>query len=122
MVLVSAGATDTETDLEWTSQKILGLRVFPDADGKMNLSLADVGGELLVISQFTLHGDCRKGRRPSFVAAMEPVRAEEFYNRFVEMLRKEVPTVETGIFGADMKVSLCNDGPVTLLIDSGKLF
>ena len=122
LVLVSAAAADSEADLEWTAQKILGLRVFPDSAGKMNLSLAEVDGELLVISQFTLHGDCRKGKRPSFIAAMEPVKAEEYYNRFVNILKKEARRVETGIFGADMQVSLVNEGPVTLLIDSAKLF
>ncbi len=122
VVLLGAAAGDTARDLQYTLDKIVGLRVFEDADGKMNLSLAEVAGALLVVSQFTLLGDCRKGRRPSFAHAMPPEPAEQLYRSFVEQARKRGLTVETGRFRADMEVHLVNDGPVTLLIDSRKLF
>ncbi len=122
LVLVSAGHEDSEKDIAWMAKKIVNLRVFPDDEDRMNFSLKDVDGELLIVSQFTLHGTCQKGNRPSFVAAMEPVRAEAMYNDFVETLKQSISVVETGIFGAMMKVSLTNDGPVTLLIDSHKKF
>lgn len=121
LVLLGAGAGDTERDLEYVASKILGLRIFPDEDGKMNHSLVDIGGAALVVSQFTLYGDTRKGRRPSFVRAMDPGEASPMVDRFVERLAREVK-VATGRFGADMDVRLCNRGPVTLLIDSTKTF
>ena len=121
LVLLGAGAGDTERDLEYVASKVLGLRIFPDEDGKMNRSLVDIGGEALVVSQFTLYGDTRKGRRPSFVRAMDPGEASPMVDRFVERLAREVK-VATGRFGADMDVRLCNRGPVTLLIDSTKTF
>jgi D-aminoacyl-tRNA deacylase len=121
-VLLGAAADDTEADLTYTLDKVLSLRVFEDADGKMNLSLDEVGGALLVVSQFTLLGDCRKGRRPSFVHAMAPVPAEAMYEAFVRRARERGYTVATGAFGAHMAVELVNDGPVTLLVDSRKLF
>ena len=105
-------------NLEWMADKIVGLRVFRDPEGKMNLSLDDVGGELLVVSQFTLYGDVRKGRRPSFVSAAGPDRAIPLYDRFVDLLRQRAPgRVETGRFGAVMDVESVNQGPVTLILE-----
>jgi D-tyrosyl-tRNA(Tyr) deacylase len=118
LVLLGAGAGDGARDVEWMVQKIVGLRVFEDADGKMNLSLKEVGGSLLVVSQFTLYGDCRKGRRPSFVGAMEPGGAERVVEQFVALARRDVPHVATGRFRTHMHVHSTNDGPVTLLLDS----
>jgi D-tyrosyl-tRNA(Tyr) deacylase len=108
--------TATET-LPWMADKVIGLRLFGDADGKMNLGLADVGGALLVVSQFTLYGDAQKGRRPSFIDAARPEIAEPLYDRFVELLRTRGVAVETGEFGAMMDIELVNDGPVTLWIE-----
>lgn len=122
LLLLGAGTNDTAEDLDWMLEKILNLRIFRDDEDKMNLSLLDVGGELLVVSQFTLYGDCRKGRRPSFVHALEPDRAEQMYDDFVDKARERVDRVGTGRFGAMMDVELINDGPVTLLIDSEKVF
>jgi D-tyrosyl-tRNA(Tyr) deacylase len=122
VVLVAAGEGDDETAVQWTAEKIATLRIFPDDAGQMNRSVADVGGAILAVSQFTLYGDCRKGRRPSFVRALEPVAAEKLYDRFVAKLRETGIPVETGRFRADMQVELINDGPVTLLIDSAKEF
>jgi len=122
LVLLAAGQGDGPGDVEWMAHRIGGLRVFEDPQGKMNLDLADVGGALLVISQFTLYGDCRKGRRPSFVQALEPVAAEALVQDFVARCRDLSLPVETGVFGAHMEVSLVNDGPVTLLLDSRKGF
>ena len=122
LVLLAAGDGDTEVDVDYMVHKICGLRVFEDAEGRMNLGLADVGGSLLVVSQFTLFGDCRKGRRPSFVHALEPVAAAALVDRFVARSRETCDHVEAGRFQADMQVHLVNDGPVTLLIDSRKTF
>ncbi|MFO1007697.1 MAG: D-aminoacyl-tRNA deacylase [Planctomycetaceae bacterium] len=122
LVLLGVAADDQREDVVATATKIVGLRVFEDDAGKMNRSLADVGGAMLVVSQFTLLGDCRTGRRPSFVAAAPPERANTLYQEFIAEVRGQGITVETGKFQADMKVSLTNDGPVTLLIDSKKLF
>ncbi|GLI58202.1 D-aminoacyl-tRNA deacylase [Propionigenium maris DSM 9537] len=118
MILLGITHTDTEKDVKWMVDKITGLRVFEDENGKMNLSLEDVGGELLIVSQFTLYGDARKGRRPSFIDAARPEKAIPLYEKFVEMAREKGVKVATGEFGADMKVSLINDGPVTLIVDS----
>lgn len=118
LILFGACETDTEDMLQKYVDKIVKLRVFPDENGKTNLSLADVGGELLIVSQFTLYADCRKGNRPSFVHAGDPAHAEALYNRFVELCREQVSTVETGIFGEYMKVNLENDGPFTIVLDS----
>ncbi len=121
VVLVGITHTDTKDDAAYIAKKVSGLRVFEDADGKMNLSLADVGGEILSISQFTLYGDCRKGNRPSFVGAARPEQARPLYDYFNEILRREYGLrVATGHFGADMKVDFINDGPVTILIDSSE--
>jgi len=122
LVLLGVGQRDDEADVVYMTQKIAGLRIFPDQEGKMNLSVVDVKGTVLVVSQFTLYGDCRKGRRPSFVASKEPVEAEQLVRDFCSKLGELVEDVEEGVFGADMKVHLTNDGPVTLLIDSEKTF
>ncbi|MGG1313897.1 MULTISPECIES: D-aminoacyl-tRNA deacylase [Cohnella] len=118
LLLVGIKQEDTEADLAWMADKVAGLRIFEDGEGKMNLSLMDVGGAVLSVSQFTLYGDCRKGRRPNFMAAARPEKASELYDRFNAMLREKGITVATGIFGAMMEVSLVNDGPVTLVLDS----
>lgn len=118
LVLLGAGEDDGPEDLEWILRKLLSLRIFADESGRMNLSVQDVGGALLVVSQFTLYGDCRRGRRPSFDKAMEPVQAEAIYEEFVSRARQQGVPVETGRFGAMMQVELSNDGPVTLLLDS----
>lgn len=118
VVLLGVSGDDGLEDVEYLADKIVNLRVFEDSDGKMNLSLKDVGGDLLVISQFTLYGDCRKGRRPSFTQAAPPERAEELYEEFVKECRLRDVRVETGQFQAHMEVELVNDGPVTLIIYS----
>ncbi len=120
LLLVGFTEGDTEEDLAWMADKVVGLRVFNDADGKMNEGLAQVGGAILVVSQFTLYGDTRKGRRPSFVKAAHPDEAIPLYRRFVELLGERAPgAVETGEFGAMMDVHLVNDGPVTLVLERG---
>jgi D-tyrosyl-tRNA(Tyr) deacylase len=119
-VLLLAGFTDGDgdEDVGWMADKVVDLRIFPDEDGKMNRSLADVGGDVLVVSQFTLYGDVRKGRRPSFVAAASPEVAVPLYERFVAELRRAAPgRVETGRFGAVMEVDSVNEGPVTLVLE-----
>lgn len=120
VVLLGVATGDGDDDLRWLVDKVVGLRVFEDAHGKINLALADVGGELLVVSQFTLLGDCRKGRRPSFIAAAAPDMAERVYEQFVAAARAQGVTVATGRFRTHMHVELVNDGPVTLLIDSAE--
>ena len=123
LVLLGVGEDDSEADLDYLVRKVVGLRVFEDARGAMNRSLLDVGGELLVVSQFTLYGDCRKGRRPSFIKAMAPGPAEELCRAFAQRARAMgVSQVAEGRFGAMMDVELVNNGPVTLLLDSSKLF
>ena len=117
LLLVGLTHSDTASQLEWMAEKIAGLRLFADADGKMNLGLADVGGAVLVVSQFTLYGDSAKGRRPSFVDAARPEIAKPLYDRFVALLRERALPVETGEFGAMMDVELVNDGPVTLWLE-----
>lgn len=121
LIFLGVGDGDTETDLKYIADKAMGLRIFSDENDKMNLNVSDIGGEILVISQFTLYGDCRKGRRPNFTASMEPVKANELYERFIGYLRENGMTVQHGEFGADMKVELLNDGPVTILLDSSKI-
>lgn len=122
LVFLGVGALDDETDLDYMVNKVLGLRIFEDEDDKMNLSLEDIGGDLLVVSQFTLYGDARKGRRPSFTESAPPEMGEEFYEMFLDKCRTSGLKVEAGIFGADMKVALVNDGPVTIMLDSKKTF
>ena len=121
-VLVGIGKEDTIDDLKYMKDKVLNLRVFEDEEDKMNLSLLDIKGELLLISQFTLYGDARKGRRPNFMNALGGEEAKKFYDKFIEMMKETGLKVETGIFGADMKVDIKNDGPVTILLDSSKNF
>lgn len=118
LVLLGVAATDTDAELAWLADKIVGLRIFDDDAGKMNLSLADVGGAMLVVSQFTLYGDCRKGRRPSFIDAAPPERAAALYERFVAHVAKAGIPTATGRFRTMMSVELANDGPVTLWIDT----
>ena len=118
LLLLGVEKNDTEEDAEKLIKKIINLRIFTDSSGKMNLSLLDISGELLVISQFTLYGDCRKGRRPSFSKAAGAELGKELYNYFLYKARSAVEVVEAGVFGADMQVSLVNDGPVTFVIDS----
>ena len=122
LVLVGVGRGDGPADLEWLAEKIVALRVFGDANEQMNLSVQDVAGELLVVSQFTLHGDCRKGRRPSYSDAAPPEEAQRLYEQLLARLRAAGLTVQAGVFRAMMKVALVNDGPVTLLLDSRKTF
>ncbi len=118
LVLLGVARGDTEAEAKWLAHKIANLRIFPDAEGKMNLSLLKTGGGVLAVSQFTLHGDVRRGFRPSFVRAAPPEVAEPLFDRFVALLREEgVAQVETGRFGAHMHVELLNDGPVTILLD-----
>lgn len=121
-VLVGIGKEDTIEDLKYIKDKVLNLRVFSDENDKMNLSLKDVGGELLLISQFTLYGDCRKGRRPNFMSALGGEEAKNLFDQFVSICREEGIKVETGIFGANMKVDILNDGPVTILLESDRTF
>jgi len=118
VVLLGVGQKDTEKDLGWIVDKIINLRIF-EKDGKFDLSLIDVSGELLVISQFTLYGDCSKGRRPSFSNAMDAAGAKALFELFVAKAKQKIKKVEKGIFQASMKVSLVNEGPVTLIVDSG---
>ncbi len=122
LVLLGVAEIDTAEDASWISAKIAGLRVFEDGEGKMNLSLAEIGGAILLVSQFTLYGDCRKGRRPSFVEAARPEKANALYESVAAELRGLGLPVETGTFQAHMDVRLLNDGPVTLLLDSQKAF
>lgn len=117
LLFVGLTHADTEAQLAWMAEKVIGLRLFGDADGKMNLGLDDVGGALLVVSQFTLYGDAQKGRRPSFIDAARPEQAVPLYERFVTMLRERGARVETGEFGAVMDVELVNEGPVTLWLE-----
>ena len=118
VVFIAVARNDTEKDADFLTGKLAALRIFPDAQGKMNLSLLDTGGELLIVSNFTLYGDCRKGRRPSFDQAAPPERARELYNYFVDCARKICPVVRTGVFQAHMSVQIDNSGPVTLICDS----
>ena len=121
-VLIGISCDDNEVDLKYIKDKIINLRIFEDENFKMNKSLMDIGGEMLVISQFTLYGDCRKGRRPNFMAALGGEEAKKLYDQIVLMIKECGIKVETGIFGADMKVDIQNDGPVTILLDSKKNF
>ncbi len=119
LVFLGIGSSDSEADSDYLIKKIINLRIFNDSDSKMNLSLKDVNGELLVISQFTLYADTQKGNRPSYTSAAQPIVAKEIYNSFLSKLETVFEKkIESGIFGADMKVELLNDGPVTIIIDS----
>ena len=122
LVLLGVGGGDTRTEVDYLAEKIVGLRIFEDATGKMNLSLAEVGGALLVVSHFTLYGDARRGKRPSFDAAAAPEQARELYEYFVETVRAAGLRCATGRFQETMQVELVNEGPVTILLDSGKGF
>jgi D-tyrosyl-tRNA(Tyr) deacylase len=117
LLLVGFGHQEEVDALDWMARKTTGLRVFNDDEGKMNLSVQDVGGEILIVSQFTLYGDARKGNRPSFVEAGRPEESEPLYDQFVRKIKEIHPRTTTGSFGADMKVSLVNDGPVTLILE-----
>ena len=117
LILIGIGKEDSRQTADLYIRKMLGLRIFADENGKTNLSLRDVGGGLLLVSQFTLYADCRKGNRPGFTDAQEPVRAQELYEYIIHECRKQVPVVQTGEFGADMQVSLCNDGPFTIILE-----
>ncbi|MFD3156427.1 D-aminoacyl-tRNA deacylase [Haloimpatiens sp. FM7330] len=121
-ILLGVEKEDTLNDLKYLKDKILNLRIFEDENGKMNKSLLDINGELIIVSQFTLCGDCRKGRRPNFMNALSGIDAQKFYLEFIEQCKKEVTRVECGVFGADMMVNIENDGPVTILVDSNKNF
>ena len=122
VVLLGIHREDTVKEIEWMTDKIINLRIFEDENGKMNRSLADIGGEVLIVSQFTLYGDCRKGRRPGYSTAAPPKIAEPLYLRFVEEVKNRQVNVATGTFQANMAVELVNDGPVTLMLDSEKKF
>lgn len=122
VIFLGIRSGDGITDLQWLSEKAVNLRIFEDGQGKMNRSLADIDGEMLIISQFTLYGDCRKGRRPGFSSAAPPEIAEPLYRQFIENIRNRQVRVATGVFQAAMEVELVNDGPVTLLLDSEKQF
>jgi D-tyrosyl-tRNA(Tyr) deacylase len=121
LILLGVGQDDTIREADWLVEKVANLRIFEDDQGKMNLSLLEVGGEALVVSQFTLFGDCRKGRRPSFTQAARPEQAVPLYEHFVARLRERLPKVATGVFQTHMDVSLTNDGPVTLWLDTAEL-
>ncbi|HCM92102.1 MAG TPA: D-tyrosyl-tRNA(Tyr) deacylase [Lachnospiraceae bacterium] len=121
MVLIGAGKEDNDAIADKMVNKLLGLRIFPDENDKTNLSLADVNGELLMISQFTLYADCKKGNRPSFIRAGAPDEANRLYEYIVDKCRQKVPKVDTGEFGAQMQVSLVNEGPFTIILDSDEL-
>ena len=118
VLLVGITHDDTELELKWMADKLAGLRIFEDESGKMNLDIAETGGSILSVSQFTLFGDCRKGRRPSFMKAARPEHAEPMYHMFNDLLRAKGLRVETGQFGAEMDVSLVNDGPITIIVDT----
>lgn len=122
LVLLGVGIEDSSQDLAWMVDKIVGLRVFEDEEGKMNRSILEEKGEILLVSQFTLYGDCRRGKRPSFSTAAPPQKAKALYDEAVRKIAASGVPVETGIFQADMKIDLVNDGPVTLLLDSEKTF
>ena len=122
LVFIGVSQDDTEEIANRMIRKLLGMRIFEDENGKTNLSLADIGGELLLISQFTLYADCKKGNRPSFIRAGNPELANHLYEYIISECRKQIPNVQVGSFGADMKVSLLNDGPFTVMLDSKEIF
>ena len=122
LLLLGIHSSDTDSDIDYIISKTIGLRIFEDQNGVMNLSAAEKDYEILIVSQFTLYGDVRKGKRPSYSDAMPPDKASAFYEKFISEFRLKYPKVKVGIFGADMKVSLVNSGPVTILLDSSKIF
>jgi D-tyrosyl-tRNA(Tyr) deacylase len=121
LMLVGFHKEDTDTDSDYIISKSTGLRIFGDADGMMNLSVSDIDGEILVVSQFTLYGDARKGKRPSFSTSMPPAEAKLFYDDFINRFRRSFSSLKSGVFAADMEVSLVNSGPVTIMLDSSKI-
>ena len=121
LILVGFHKEDTISDSDYIISKSTGLRIFEDDNGLMNLSVSDIGGEILVVSQFTLYGDSRKGKRPSFSTSMPPAEALQFYDNFIKHFKENFPSVKCGVFGADMEVSLVNSGPVTIILDSSKI-
>lgn len=121
LVLIGISQEDDRAIADKMTKKLIGLRIFEDSQGKTNLALKDVDGQLLLVSQFTLYADCRKGNRPSFINAGNPALARELYDYIIAECKKEIPVVQTGEFGADMKISLCNDGPFTVILDSKEL-
>jgi D-tyrosyl-tRNA(Tyr) deacylase len=122
LVYLGVGKEDTLKDAEFMAEKLINLRIFPDDDGKMNRSLLDVGGAVLLVSNFTLHGDCRKGRRPGFDAAAQPRLAEQLYEKVADLIARQGVSVEKGIFGEYMHVTSTNDGPINFILDSSRLF
>lgn len=122
LVFLGVAPDDSDKDIKYISEKLAFLRIFEDENERMNLSVKDIDGEVLLISQFTLFGDCRKGRRPDFTSSCEPVKAKKLYEEVIEAVKEQGIVTECGIFGADMQVELLNDGPVTILLDSTKLF
>jgi D-tyrosyl-tRNA(Tyr) deacylase len=122
LVYLGVGQGDTEADVQFMAEKLANLRIFPDEAGKMNRSVIDIGGGVLLVSNFTLHGDCRKGRRPGFDGAAEPALAEGLYEKVAQVIARQGVPVEKGVFGAHMHVTSLNDGPVTFLLDSTRLF
>jgi len=121
LILVAFHKEDTDTDSDYIINKSTGLRIFGDSDGMMNLSVSDIEGEILIVSQFTLYGDARKGKRPSFSTSMPPAEAKLFYDDFINRFKKSFPSLKSGVFAADMEVSLVNSGPVTIILDSSKI-
>lgn len=122
LIFLGVADSDTEADMKYIADKMINLRIFGDDKGKMNFSVSDIGGELLIVSQFTLYGDCRKGRRPDFTSAGKPDFARSMYENFIEYCKASGLKTEHGSFGADMQVELINDGPVTIMLDSKKLY
>ncbi|MGY3775937.1 D-aminoacyl-tRNA deacylase [Helcococcus sueciensis] len=122
LVLLAIEKSDEYEDLEYIAKKTLGLRIFSDSEDKMNLSIKDIDGEIMIVSQFTLYGDARKGNRPSFTNSADSKKGEYFYEKFIDKVKENIKIVETGVFGADMQIEFVNDGPVTIQLDSSKIY